>query len=422
MAMSWRALAQPDPGKPLNQYLAEKTGKRLQLLFEIRQRAENRTGLVFGRDRDLTADYVRTRFGLTVRPRTWMKISGMAQDARAPFYGLPAPGNVRDPVDLQEGYIELIASSQKGFGLTAGRQMIGYGDTRLIGSPQWAYTARTWDTARFYYINSKMRLEFLHISPVVPRGTGFNKPVLGDRIWGTYSTFRGILGRKETVDVYILRHDQHRPGGFTGNGTLAIQVYGSRWAVPAGGNFRFTLEGVAQAGRAGPLAHRAWGGVAQLGYLTSIRNKPLDLANEYKYASGTNPASGKSGTFDQLYPAAHDKLGHVDLIGWRNVHNIRSITTLTARKYWSWVLMYNSTWLADRRDGLYNLQGRMIARSANGSAGRYAGQEIDLFTNLQFRGYTIAAGIGQFFPGAFVRNTTPGAHSRLVYLSTSYGF
>jgi hypothetical protein len=421
LAAALPLVAQFDPGKEMNQDLARLTGKRLQLTFEVRQRAENRTGQAFGRDRDLAADYVRARFGVVVRPLPWIKAVGLAQDARAPQYGLPAPGSVRDPLDLQEGYVELLSPRQSGPGATFGRQMIGYGDTRLIGSPQWAYTARTWDTARLYWVGRKARFEFLRISPVVPRRDEFNRPVLGDHIWGTYNTFKDLPG-KGLLDAYVLRHQQNRAGGFAGAGRLGINLFGARWALPLPDNFRLTLEGILQNGSVGPLPHRAAGWVGQVGRKATLFGKPVDFANEYKYASGTDPTSGRDGTFDQLYPAAHDKLGHVDLIGWRNVHNIRSITTLTARKGWQWVLMYNNTWLADPRDALYNAQGRAIVRDPRGRSGRHVGNELDLYCNYQLGGIAIGAGVGQFFPGEFVRNTTPGAHSRLVYLSTSYGF
>ncbi len=413
--------AQENLGTDLNKYLSEKTDKRFQVLAEVKQRAENRTGPVFGRDRDLAADFIRFRFGAVYKPVAWIKLSGLAQDTRAPWYGLPAPGNVRDPLDLQEGYAEFFSPKQSGPGFNIGRQMISYGDTRLIGSPQWAYTARTWDNARLYWVNKRVKLEFMGLSTIVPRGNAFNRPVLGDRIWGTYNTFKDV-GVKNVVDVYVLRHDQNRPGGFTGVGTLGITLFGTRWAVPLPRNFRFTVETVRQTGHVGPLPHRAFGWVGLIGYKTVIKKKPVDFANEYKYASGTDPTSGRSGTFDQLYPAAHDKLGHVDLIGWRNIHNIRSVNTLNMRKQWTWTLMYNCSWLADPRDALYNAQGRVIVRSANGRAGRYVGQEVDLYTNYVWGNITIGAGIGQFIPGTFVKNTTPGAHSRLVYLSTAYTF
>ena len=104
------------------------------------------------------------------------------------------------------------------------------------------------------------------------------------------------------------------------------------------------------------------------------------------------------------------------------MHNIKSTNTLTVRKGWNLVLMYNSTWLADKRDGIYTTAGRLIVRSINGTAGRFVGQELDLFTTFQFLGLTIGGGIGQFIPGEFVKNTTPAAHSRLLYISTAYSF
>lgn len=410
-----------DPGKELNTAIGERTHQRLQLSGEIRQRFEDRTGIAFGRDRDLAADYLRFRLGATLRPASWIKFSGMMQDTRTSGYGLPPPGNVRDTADLQEGYVELFSEKQTGLGFSVGRQMINYGEARIIGSPQWAYTARTWDTARLYHVSKRLKVELMLLSPVQTRGNAFNRPVLGDRLWGAYNTLRDTFG-KAVVDFYAIRHDQNRPGGFTGEGRIAINAFGSRWAVPLPRNFRITLEGIAQNGKAGILPHRAAAGVALVGYKTTVFGKPLDLANEYKYASGTDPNSGKNSTFDQFYPAAHDKFGHVDLIGWRNVHNIRSLNTLSLGKRWQCILMYNNTWLADPRDAIYTIQGRPIVRSADGSAGRHAGQELDLYTNYQVLGFTVAAGVGRFFPGEFVRKTTPGANSALLYLSTSYSF
>jgi hypothetical protein len=416
-----------DPGEQLNEWLGSKTGKTLAFRFESKQRAESRTGQLFGRDRDLAADYLRFRLGASWKPAAWLKLSGLMQDTRAPWYGAPAPGNVRDPHDLQEAYVEVYSEKKQGFGLTVGRQMLSFGDSRLIGAPQWAYTARTWDNLRLYHVSKRARLEGVFLSTIVPNGSGFNKPILGDRIWGTYSVFRNAFGSNKmignnTVDIYILRHDQNRPGGFTGEGTLGIGLFGTRWAIQLPHSFRFVGEGVLQNGHVGLLKHRAAGGVAQIARRTNVRGLPLELAHEYKYASGTNPNSGHSGTFDQLYPAAHDKLGHADLMAWKNVHNIRSTATLNVTKTWNFVLMYNNTWLADPRDAVYNLGSRPIARDPSGKSGRHVGNEIDLYTNYQKGSLAIAAGIGQFFPGQFINNTTPGAHSRLIYLSTGFSF
>ena len=80
----------------------------------------------FGREPDLRTILLRDRFSVNFKPAAWLKFSAMAQDCRAPGYGPNAPSTVRDPIDLQESYVELFADRKKGFGLNAGRMMINY--------------------------------------------------------------------------------------------------------------------------------------------------------------------------------------------------------------------------------------------------------------------------------------------------------
>ena len=176
-----------DVGGRAVEAVAGATENRLRFTFEQRGRYESRTGVSFGLEPDITTGTYRTRFGAIVTPVKWLRFSGMMQDARAPWYGPNAPNNIRDTADMQESYVELFPSAKHGFGLTAGRMMINYGETRLIGAPQWGYLARTFDHARVYWRAKGVRLEFLAVSPVKIRSDDFNRPVLGERIWGTYN-------------------------------------------------------------------------------------------------------------------------------------------------------------------------------------------------------------------------------------------
>ena len=38
--------------------------------------------------------------------------------------------------------------------------------------------------------------------------------------------------------------------------------------------------------------------------------------------AATKPADGRHGTFDVLYPTAHDKYGMADQVGWKNVNHV----------------------------------------------------------------------------------------------------
>ncbi len=402
---------------------------QLKFTFEQRERYEDRTENAFGRDPDLFTGLARTRLGVSYQPVKWIKFSGMLQDTRAPFYGPNAPNTLREGVDLQEGYFELFpaAKSKSGFGMTAGRMMMNYGDARLIGSPQWSALARTYDHARVYYRVRGAQMEFLLISPVKIRIDEFNQPVLGDRVWGTYNVIPNVLG-KNSVDVYILRHDQNRPGGFTtgsrmlGTDKLEVNTFGMRWTGPLVAKAKYTVEGAIQNGKVGPARHGAGAWVTTLTRRWKTFGKPLDLSGEYKFASGTgNPGdTSRSGTFDQLYPANHDKFGHEDLFGWKNLHNIRAVATLGLTKGLALNVMYDNYWLASLRDGLYNSSGKVIARSAAGTAGRHVGQEADVFATYKYKHFTLGAGYGHFLAGPFIRATTPGAGPNYLYLFHTY--
>jgi hypothetical protein len=421
ISLAAAAWAQPWdlPGRAAES-LSKAADKKLKLAIEERGRFENRTGNVFGADRDTGVYLTRFRAGLSWTPAEWVKLSGMMQDCRAPFYGPNAPNNLRDGADLQEGYLELFPSRKKGFGMTIGRMMKNYGEGRLIGSPQWSNLTRTWDHMRLYWRSPNANLEVLFVSPIKIRIGEFNRPVLGDRIWGTYNTFPHFF--KNQLELYFLRHEQNRPGGFAGVGSLGVNTIGFRLLGPLAGGIQHSIEAAYQTGHVGPAKMRAAAWFASLSRRWTAAGKPLDVSVEYKYASGTaNPADPKrTGTFDQMYPANHDKMGHADIFGYRNNHSPRTVASLGVTANLKLNVMYCSLWLAQVRDALYNIGSRPISRSPDGSAGRHIGQEADIYGTYRYKHFTFGAGYGHFFPGEFVRNTTRGISPAYAYFFHSY--
>jgi hypothetical protein len=412
-----------NPGIELNKTLKEATGGRFQISFQERIRLETRTGTNFGLAPSLENPLIRTRIGASFLPTDWFKISAMGQDSRAPEYGVPAPNTVRDTMDLHEAYIELFPNPKARFGATFGRQMITYGEGRLIGVPDWSNLARTYDNARVHFLfpRAGARIEFLMVSPVKILSDLYNRPELGDRVTGTYNTFTKLIP-KSTVEAYFLRHDQNRPGGFTAPGRLGINTWGGRAAGPLASGFKYSVEAAVQNGHTGLVLHRGYAWFANISR-TINAGRPLDLSIEYKFASGNSGANAsRETTFDQLYPANHDKFGHEDLFGWRNIRNIRSLETYHLTKPLAINLMYDSTWLADPHDALYNGAGRPIVVRARGNAGTHVGQELDAFVTYTKNGWQFGAGFGHFFKGEYLRNVTPGVNTRYLYLYQSFSF
>jgi hypothetical protein len=179
-----------------------------------------------------------------------------------------------------------------------------------------------------------------------------------------------------------------------------------------------------QAGSLGTDRVDAWAGHWVVGYtFAGARYKPRIIA-EYNFASGDkNPQDGKRGTFDHLYPTAHDKYGLTDQVGWKNIHHLRSGIELRPRAKWLLMGKYNSWWLASPRDALYSASGLVLARVADGSAGRYVGQELDFQAIYDVsKQIQIAGGYGCLIPGTFLKKATPGQAYSFPYLSFNYIF
>ena len=400
-----------------------------KLGFETRARYETRTATSFGKDPDISTGLVRTRVSLSHQPVSWLKFSGMLQDSHAPWYGPNAPATVRDPLDLHESYLEIRPGAKLGFGMTAGRMMLNYGEGRLVGTPQWGNLSRTYDHARMYYMFPGARFEFLVVSPVKVRTNEFNRPALGDRVWGVYNVFPNVFA-KNTLDAFVLRRDQNHPGGFIGGtktaGTdkLGINTFGARMYGPIGSQSWYSIEVAAQNGRVGPADLRAFALASAIKRRWEPLSNNLSAMGEYMYASGTkNPQdTAHTATFDQLYAANHDRFGHQDLFGWRNTHTLRGHTTYELTKAVSLNFIYASFWLASARDGLYNGNGKLLLRSVNGTAGRHVGEETDFYATYKHKHMLLGAGYGHLFAGGFVRGTSPGASPTYVYLFHTYSF
>ncbi|MBI4889085.1 MAG: alginate export family protein [Acidobacteria bacterium] len=418
-----------DRGGEVPAWLKKTSDNKFSMSFEERIRYEDRRGIGFGKDGDEGYVLLRTRLGMTYRPVNWLKVSAMAQDSRAPGYP-NASNSYRDALDLQEAFVELFGDRKKGVSVLAGRSMINYGEGRLIGSPQWGNVSRTWDIGRVTYKAEGWSVDVLVVSPVKVRSDAFNKAVFGDRIWGVYGSAPKVAKRVQ-YDLYFLRHEQNWPGGYSGGnkalGTdrLGVNAYGFRASGPLGEGLKYNMEGVFENGKVGAAGHLAGGYYGGLSRRWTVAGRPLDVSGEYKYASGTdNPADlSHNGTFDQFYPANHDKFGHEDLIGWRNIHNLRSLATLAVNKRLALNAMYDTYWLASAKDSLYNGAGRPVSRSAAGTAGRHVGQEADLFATLKVgKRWTVGGGYAYFFAGEFIRKTTPGVGPTYLYFFHTYSF
>jgi Alginate export len=189
-----------------------------------------------------------------------------------------------------------------------------------------------------------------------------------------------------------------------------MKVSGVRWVGTLPHNLDYRTEVAFERGRLAQDHVRAWAGHWAAGYTFSRAAWKPRLLAEYNYATGDgNSRDGRRNTFDQLYPSPHDMYGLADQVGWKNIHHARSGVEWKVAPAWFMASRYSDYWLADAHDALYNTASAVVAHSANGSAGRWVGQEIDFVSLYQpFKTAQIGAGLAHIFPGTFLKLTTPG--------------
>jgi len=251
----------------------------------------------------------------------------------------------------------------------------------------------------------------------------FDKSGNGNRLIGAYATSAKLIP-KGVVEPYVfVRHDENLRSELGPFGSIDQTTVGARTAgkLPAG--LDYGVEMALQRGSLVDDSISAWAGHWQM--RESLPGAgAVKLTSEYNFASGDkNPTDGRRGTFDQLYPTGHDKLGLADQVGWRNTHHLREgfeFTPVTATPI---TVNYQTWWLAEKTDGLYAANGNRIAFVPGGAADSHVGQEIDfqvarpLTPQLQ-----LAGGYAHMFAGAFLEQATPGKSYSYPYVMVTYVF
>ena len=381
----------------------------------------------------------RFRLGLALNPVSWLKIYSQTHDAREAFSDRSDIPGVRgaegdDVFDLRQLFVSLGDPKLFPLTFTLGRQILNYGDNRLVADPKFANLGRTFDAARLRYERSDFSIDTFFARPVQIKRHEFNDSDAADNFGGIY--FSTSLVPKQTTDVYFYYRDKddNQPDL---DPTNSIDPQGT-WNGPAA---RFATIGGRVKSKPG-----AWSGWDYTGefahetgdvWVSDKRSPRLDLSAfalaasggytwekcawtprlglEYIYASGDdNPNDRDFQSFQNLFPSNHAKYGLMDEFGWRNLHDLRLQANVKPVKTLDLEFDYQAFWLADTQDFWYRTNGisTLRTRTPDGrdvraiGASNFAGHEIDLVVtydvnkNLKFQ-----AGYSHFFAGDYLSDT-----------------
>lgn len=387
----------------------------------------------------------RFRIGLAIKPNDWLKFYVQGQDAQEWFSDRPdipkalgAEGD--DNFDLRQAYIQL---GPKSFNLTLGRQLLAYGDERLVGPGDWNNFSNFWDAARVQFVQPKFSIDVFAASIVniyrdsIDLSDLFNGSEMHrDQVFsGIYAT-TPALGF-QTTDFYVFLLDQEVPNptapaitspatfkGLTGKRT-DFATFGTRVKGDPKKLHGWEYEGefAFQTGQVADLDLTAFAAHVGAGYNFPAPWKPR-LWVEYNFATGDdNPTDTDIETFQNLFPSNHPKYGFMDLFSWQNIHDLELSLKAKPCKQVGLETDFHSFWLANTNDAWYRSNGVTKVRPITPGADSHVGNEIDLLVTYQpVKFLNIWAGYSHFFAGGYVKDTGPGDDADFGYFQATISF
>lgn len=401
----------------------------LQFGGEYRARAEGQYNIEWGTKQD---GYFLNRFRLstTIKPTEWVTVVAELQDARVLLNNrfIPDEPSYQDSWDLWQAYVQFGSSNYGWADLKVGRQVLAFGDERVIGPSNYTNTARTFDAALLELHHASSNVSLFASSVVVQRDGALDHHVQGNNLYGIYGSLKNFIPRATFEPYALWRVAPNDPiltaSAFPGKlseVTVGVRLQG--WFPDA---FDYNIEMQRQTGSIGTRSISSWAGYWGLGKtLRGVATTPR-LFIETNYATGTNNPNGDTwSTYDMIYPSGHDKLGFADQIGKRNIQQIRLgiEETIGKGRKLSLRQAYMDFWLATAMDGLYTNRGAPLLPAAASGRARHVGQELDLIGIYQFD-KKIEAGFGysRIFAGEYLKAVTPGSDFGYPFCYLAYRF
>ena len=406
-------------------HLNESLPRWLRFGGEYRDRLEGPIGIGYKKTKDF---YVLDRLRVTVaiQPKDWLKFYGEVQDSRIFFNHHIANANpFEDSWTLWQGYAQVGSSTEGWVDALAGRQVLAFGDERIIGPSNWTNVGRTFDVARVDLHHAGYHVA-VFASSVVPGSNAYlHRAIPGNNLYGIYGSFKNIVPRAR-FEPYVLW--RIASGNFAlpetvGRGNLNEVTIGLHLKGILPSEFDYDTEFDGQTGSLGLYSISAWAGYAGLGKTFNKVATAPRIFIEGNYASGTkNPAGRDWNTFDQLYPSNHDKYGFADQVGRRNLVQFRAGVEENPAKKWKFKQAFEGYWLATSHDNFYASSGA-IAVSAHPGASRHIGNELDLIGEYQVnKGLIFGFGYARLYAGEFLKTTTPGNDYSAPFAYVDYNF
>lgn len=389
---------------------------------EYRLRYENRYNYDLqdnaGDDDDFVTQRARLQFDAAVNQDLGFVLQ--LQDVRKWGEETATTDPSADGLDVHRAYMRW-KGTPLGGDAKLGRQVLAFGDQRLIGGLEWLSQGRAFDGVRHTWQQEDSYTLDAFITQVRELAPS---AVYDDELFlGVYCTLDSVDDME--FDAYLLHlNDEETVAGGNENRT----TLGLRWEQKFGSH-ELGAEAALQFGEVDGAdidfgdayalhAHWTWNFAGPL--------KPW-FKLEGNYATGNDPATAENERFKNLFPTAHAHWGMMDFALWENtVHYSAEIGVLPhARGKLS--LSYHSFESVEEADAFRGPVAQVAPAGAAPGSSNDIGDEIDLFYNYEFDTAPartwVQVGYGVFLPGSGARAVVGDDDpAHFLYLMTGVQF
>jgi len=325
-----------------------------------------------------------------------------------------------DRLDLVQGFVDLSAEIAGGRAtLRGGRQEMILGSSRLVGIRESPNVRRAFDGSRVFWTRDSLRIDSFYLRPVrIAPGVFDDSTDRAERLWGVNAA-TPVVGPMH-ANIYYLGFERDR-GRFTAGvaremrHSLGLRLFGRS------GGFDWDWEAVYQFGTFGADRIRAWTVATDTGFAFEHVPWRPRIGVKADIASGDrNPADGRLGTFNALYPKL-PYFSEASLIAPANIIDLHPSVSWAPGRNVSLEFGWNWQWRASERDAVYSPPLLPIAGTAEAKGRRIGNQAI---LGIEWKAtpqLTLASQYVHFERGEVLRQVG-GQNVDFVYVSAALKF
>jgi len=159
----------------------------LQFGAEFRDRVEGQVGLRYAPTDDIY-NLTQLRIGAYIQPTNWFRVVAVTQDSRVFFnQHVPNAPSYQNVWDLREAYAKIGNADSGWITATVGRQVLSFGDERVIGPSDWSNMGRSFDIARVDLNANGLQVAVFATSVIAARDGVIDHHIQGNNLYGVYA-------------------------------------------------------------------------------------------------------------------------------------------------------------------------------------------------------------------------------------------